>query len=44
VFFGARNDPELKAAQAQKSGLSRDELREFLPEVIRTLAGKGLRA
>jgi hypothetical protein len=40
VLFGARNDPELKAAQAQKSGLSRDELREFLTEVILTPAGK----
>jgi hypothetical protein len=33
VFIGARSDPELKAAQAQKSELSRDELREFLTEV-----------
>ena len=32
MFFGARSDPELKAAQAQKSELSRDELREFLTE------------
>jgi hypothetical protein len=40
VFFGARSDPELKAAQAQKSELSRDELREFLTEVILTRAGK----
>jgi Terminase small subunit len=31
---------ELKAAQAQKSELSRDELREFLTEVILTPAGK----
>jgi Terminase small subunit len=31
---------ELKAAQAQKSELSRDELREFLIEVILTPAGK----
>jgi hypothetical protein len=34
VFFGARSDPELKAAQAQKSELSRGEFREFLTEVI----------
>ena len=40
MFFGARSDPELKAAQAQKSELSRDELREFLTEVILTPAGK----
>ena len=31
---------ELKAVQAQKSELSRDELREFLTEVILTPAGK----
>ena len=31
---------ELKAAQAQKSELSRDQLREFLTEVILTPAGK----
>ena len=37
-----RSDPELKAAQAQKSELSRDELREFLTEVILTPAGKVL--
>jgi hypothetical protein len=40
VFFGARSDPELKAAQAQKSELSRGGLREFLTEVILTPAGK----
>ena len=40
MFIGARSDPELKAAQAQKSELSRDELREFLTEVILTPAGK----
>jgi hypothetical protein len=40
VFFGARSDPERKAAQAQKSELSRDELPEFLTEVILTPAGK----
>jgi hypothetical protein len=40
VFFDARSDPELKAAQAQKSELSRDELRQFLREVILTPAGK----
>ena len=34
-----RSDPELKAAQAQKSELSRDGLREFLTEVILTPAG-----
>ena len=39
MFFGARSDPELKAAQAQKSELSRDELREFFTEVILTPAG-----
>jgi hypothetical protein len=42
VFFGTRSDPELKAAQAQKSELSRDELREFLTEVILTPAGKAM--
>jgi len=31
---------ELKAAQAKKSELSRDELREFLTELILTPAGK----
>jgi hypothetical protein len=31
---------ELKAAQAQKSELSRDQLRDFLTEVILTPAGK----
>jgi hypothetical protein len=31
---------ELKAAQSQKSKLSRDQLREFLTEVILTAAGK----
>ena len=31
---------ELKAVQAQKSELSRDQLREFLTEVILTPAGK----
>ena len=31
---------ELKAAQAQKSELSRDQLRQFLTEVILTPAGK----
>ena len=31
---------ELKAAQSQKSELSRDQLREFLTEVILTPAGK----
>jgi hypothetical protein len=31
---------ELKAAQSQKSELSRDQLREFLTEVILTAAGK----
>jgi hypothetical protein len=40
VFFGSRSDPELKAAQAQKSELSRGELREFLTEVILTPASK----
>ena len=40
MFFGARSDSELKAAQAQKSELSRDQLREFLVEVILTPAGK----
>ncbi len=40
MVFGARTGPELKAAQAQKRELSRDELREFLTEVILTPAGK----
>jgi hypothetical protein len=31
---------ELKAAQSQKSELSRDQVREFLVEVIQTPAGK----
>jgi hypothetical protein len=31
---------ELKAAQAQKSELSREQLREFLTDVILTPAGK----
>ena len=31
---------ELKEAQSQKSELSRDQLREFLTEVILTPAGK----
>ena len=40
MFFGARSGPELKVAPAQKSELSRNQLREFLVEVILTPAGK----
>ncbi|HEY5741870.1 MAG TPA: hypothetical protein VIS99_04955 [Terrimicrobiaceae bacterium] len=40
MFLGARSDPELQVAQAQKSELSRDQLRDFLTEVILTPAGK----